>query len=51
MLFIISVIDLWPFNLEKMPPIIAYLFWLSLGLVLGCYWAIESVKYLNKYKD
>lgn len=50
MLIILASIKIFKFPYTEIPPYLAYLFWLSLGLTLGTAWGIEAMKYLNKKK-
>lgn len=40
-------VSLYGFHWKLIPPLLAYLFWFSTGLMVGCYWMREAVKYLN----
>jgi hypothetical protein len=47
-LSIVSGINFFHFPFKETPPIFAYFFWFSSGLVAGCYWVMKAFEYLKR---
>ncbi len=51
-IIMLLLICLYHFFLSgKIPNVVTYLFWLSSGMYVGCFWGVEAMRYLRKKKN